>query len=76
MNINESISALQSISASMNQMPSRIFDSIHQPKSKESLENVFTDMMTDKNAFTANVKALRTMTTVEDILLEELRKQG
>lgn len=74
MNISEPISTLQSISADMTRIPSRIMKSFHQPESQESLERVFTDMMTDENAFAANVKSIRTMNTVEQMLLDELRQ--
>ena len=73
MDISTSINALQSITAAFNQIPGRINDSIINPESKESLERAMTDMMTDKNAYTANIKSLRTMLTVEDMLLNELR---
>ncbi|MCP5103622.1 MAG: hypothetical protein GY950_09600 [bacterium] len=73
MNINASINALHSVNASFNQMPARIMDSFHNPETKESTEKVFTDMMVGQNSFTANIKAIRTMTTVEDIILNELR---
>ena len=35
--------------------------------------NSMTDLIVNKHAFTANVKAIREMTTVEDILLKEIR---
>lgn len=73
MDISTSLNALQSISAEFNRIPGRINDSILNPESKESLERAMTDMMTGENAYTANVKTLRTMLTVEDMLLNELR---
>lgn len=73
MDIGTSVNALQSIAAAFNQIPGRINDSFINPESKESLERTMTDMMTDQNAYTANVKTLRTMLTVEDMLLNELR---
>jgi hypothetical protein len=75
MNINESLGALSAITADFNRLPSRINDSFNNPESKESLEKVFTDMMTGENAYTANVKSIRTMNTVEQVLLDELRKE-
>jgi hypothetical protein len=76
MNIDQSINALHSINADFNKIPSRIYDSFHNPETKEGLENTMTDMLVGENSFTANVKAIRTMNTVEDILLEELRNEG
>jgi hypothetical protein len=73
MNINDSINALHTINADFNQVPHRIYDSFHNPESKEGLEKVFTDMNVGKHAFAANVKAIRTMVTVENIILDELR---
>jgi len=73
MNVSNSINALNTITADFNKIPARINDSINNPESKESLERTFTDMMTDENAYAANVKTLRTMNTVEKMLLDELR---
>lgn len=82
MNINESINALHNISADFNRIPGRInkvfssMDSQNEaPPPTEGLENIMTDLLVGENAFTANVKAIRHMNTVEDILLNELRKQ-
>lgn len=74
MNIDASINALHSINAAFNTIPGRIFDSFHNPEAKEGLESSMTDMLTQENAFTANAKTIRTMLTVEDILLNELRE--
>lgn len=74
MNINASINALHTVNANFNKMPGEIFDAMHNPEAKKGLENVFTDMLVGENTFEANVKAIRTMTTAEDILLNELRK--
>ncbi|MCP4214989.1 MAG: hypothetical protein GY765_10040 [bacterium] len=74
MNINESLNALQSISAEFNKIPGRINTAINDPETaKEGLEQPLTDMIVNKHAYTANVKAIREMTTVEDILLKEIR---
>jgi hypothetical protein len=73
MNIDASINALHNVLADFSQIPGRIQDSMHNPEAKQGLENVFTDMMQGENVFTANVKAIKTMNTVEDILLNELR---
>ncbi len=73
MNINASINALHSINANFNKIPGRIFNAMHNPENAEGLEKPLTDMMTDQNAYEANVKAIRTMMTVEDMLLNELR---
>jgi hypothetical protein len=75
MNISESLQALQSINAYFNRLPSRIFNSFQNPESGEGLEQVLTDMMMDQHSFTANVKTVKTMTTVENILLDQLRKE-
>lgn len=75
MKIGPSLAALQNVQADFNKMPARIMDSMHNPESKDAVEKVFTDMMTDENVYTANVKTLRTISTVEDMLLNELRKQ-
>jgi len=75
MNISASISALQSINASFNTIPSRIYDSFHGTEPKEGLGTVLTDMKMEQHAFSANVKVLQTMNNVENILLEDLRKQ-
>ncbi len=73
MKIDASINALHSIGAHFNKIPGRIFNSMHNPEAKEGLENAMTDMLVDKNAYTANIKAIQTMNTVENILLDELR---
>jgi hypothetical protein len=73
MNISESIDALNTIASDFNRMPSRINDSLLNPESKESLEKVFTDMLTGENNYAANVKSIKTMNTVEQMLLDELR---
>jgi hypothetical protein len=75
MKIGPSIQALHDVQANLNKVPGRIANAFHNPEAKEGLENIFTDMMTDENAFEANVKAIRSMTTVEDILLNELRNE-
>ncbi len=75
MNINESINTLQAISADLAKMPSRIVNAFHNPEAKEGVENIFTDMMIGETSYAANVKSIRTMTTVEDMLLNELRKK-
>ncbi len=74
MKIDANVNALHNINADFNKIPKRIFDAMHKPESKESLEGAFTDMMVDKNAFAANVKTIRTMNTVENMLLDELRE--
>ena len=74
MKISESITTLHNINKDLNKMPSRLFDSFHNNETKDDVAKVFTDMMQGENAFEANVKAIRTMSTVEDILLNELRK--
>jgi len=80
MNVSESINALNQISADFGKIPGRInqvfADTLGQVEPKEGLEQVMTDILVQENAFTANAKALHTMNTVEDILLEDLRKQG
>ena len=73
MNISDSINALHQVNKAFNKIPGRIADSFHNPESKEGLENVFTDMLIEKRTFEANVKAIRTISTVEDILLNQLR---
>jgi len=82
MNISESIGALQRIAADFSKMPGRINSVLSStsvdkeseaPPPKEGLENVMTDMLIGENAFTANVKVLKHMNAVEDILLNELR---
>jgi hypothetical protein len=73
MNINASINALNNVAASFNEMPARIQDAMHNPEAEQGLENVFTDMLVGENVFTANVKTIQTMNTVEDIILDELR---
>lgn len=73
MNISSSINALNNVAASFTEMPARIQDAMHNPEAKQGLENVFTDMLVGENVFTANVKAIQTMNTVEDIILNELR---
>lgn len=82
MNISESINALNSISADFGKMPGRINKVMagtsidkesEAPPPKEGLENVMTDMLVGENAFTANVKVIKHMNAVEDILLNELR---
>ncbi len=75
MNISKSVNALNNISANFNKVPDRIADTLHNPESKEGLANVMTDMLVDKNAYAANAKAIKTMTTVEDMLLNELRNE-
>ena len=79
MNINASISALQSISADFNLLPARINQAFSNTdsgtESKEGLENVLVDMKMGERAFAANVKVLQTMNAVENILLDDLRKQ-
>ncbi len=74
MTLGPSINALQSIQAEFNQMPSRIFDSFHNPESRDGLEKVFTDMIVGESSYVANIKSLRTMATVEDMILNELRE--
>lgn len=73
MKIDASLNALQTINKNMGEIPGRIMKTFHDPEAKEGLENVMTDMMKDQRAYSANVKAIRSMTTVEDILLNELR---
>ena len=73
MNIGESLNALRSISSNFNKIPGRLADAMHNPESKEGVENVMTDMLVEKNSFIANTKAIKTMNTVEDILLNDLR---
>ncbi|MCP5048667.1 MAG: hypothetical protein GY940_15965 [bacterium] len=73
MNIGPSLNALQNVTADLNKTPSRIFDSFHNPESGDSVEKVMTDMLIGENTFEANAKAIRTLTTVEDIILNELR---
>ncbi len=73
MNINTSLNALHSIAADFNKIPGRIHNAMHNPEAKEGLESPITDMMVDKNAYSANVEAIRSMNTVEDMLLNELR---
>jgi len=73
MDINASINALHSISANFNKIPGRINDAILSKEPTEGLEAPLVDMMVDKNAFAANVEVIRTMNTVESMLLDELR---
>lgn len=73
MTIGPSIQALQNVQAEFNQMPSRIFDSFHNPESRDGVEKVFTDMLAGENTYVANIKSIRTMSVVEDIILNELR---
>jgi len=73
MNVGESINTLQMINADMGKMPARLMDSFHNPETEDSIEKVFTDLLSDQNNFKANIKAIRTNITVEDILLNELR---
>lgn len=73
MTIGPSLQALQNVQAEFNQMPSRIFDSFHNPESRDGVEKVFTDMLAGENTYVANITSIRTMTTVEDMILNELR---
>lgn len=75
MKIDAAINALNTISESFNRMPGRIMDSMHNPESKDSVEKVFTDMMSGENAYEANVKAIRHMAGLEQILLNDLREK-
>ena len=73
MNIGPSLNALQNVNADLAKAPSRIFDSFHNPESGDSVEKVMTDLIINENTFEANANAIRTLTTVEDIVLNELR---
>jgi hypothetical protein len=74
MTIGPSLQALQNVQADFNQLPSRIFDSFHNPETRDGIEKVFTDMLVGENTYVANIKSIRTMATVEDIILNELRQ--
>ena len=73
MNVSASINALHNVSAAMNKIPGRLNEAILNPEAKEGLENVLTDMITETRTYEANVKSIKTMTTVEDMILNELR---
>lgn len=74
MNISESINTLHKINDDMGKMPARLLDSFHNRETRDSVEKVFTDLLSDQNSFKANIKAIRTNITVENILLNELRE--
>jgi hypothetical protein len=74
MNIGPSLSTLQTVQSDLSKMPARIMDSMHNPESTDAVEKVFTDMKIGENTFAANIKTIRTISTVEDMLLNELRK--
>lgn len=75
MNVSESINTLHMINNDMGKMPARLMDSFHNRETKDSVEKVFTDLLSDQSNFKANIKAIRTNITVEDILLNELREK-
>jgi len=74
MKIDDSINALRKITEDLNKIPARITDAIHNPESNESLDKIATDMMMDENNFKANIQTIKTMSNIEKITLDLLRK--